>query len=47
MSETNKSPKPCELFLVKILQAKDNFFTHYTVKALTLQNDVTWYYEKT
>jgi len=37
MSESNKSPQPCELF----------FLTYYTVRALTLQNDVTWCYEKT
>jgi len=50
MSETNKSPQPCELFLVEILQANHFllfFFTYYTVRALTLQNDVTWCYKKT
>jgi len=28
------------------LQAKHNFFTYYTVRALTLQNYVTWYSKK-
>jgi len=43
----NTSPQPCELFLVKFCKLSIIFFTYYTVRALTLQNDVTWCYEKT
>jgi len=46
MSETHKSPQPCELFLVKFCKLRIFFFTYYTARALSLQNDVTWCYEK-
>jgi len=46
MSETNKSPQPCEQFLVKFCKLSIFFFTYYTVRALTLQNYVTWCYKK-
>jgi len=44
MSETNKSPQPCEQFLVKFWKLTIFFF--YTARALTWQNNVAWCYEK-
>jgi len=44
-------PQSCELVLVKFCKLSilhiTFFFTYYTVRAPTLQNDVTWCYEKT